>query len=112
MPEHPNAGTVEFYRERQAAETPLMLEVLGAFPANKVADIPHEQCSSAEAIFWTIVRGLVTRNEVAAMGEADLTRAPQSYPTMPAQCEGLSAAMAEKLGRFSQAQREQTPGFV
>src|SRR5258708_15577184 len=76
MSEHPNAGTVEFYRERHAVETPLMLEVLRAFPADKLAYKPHEQSSSAKAIFWTIVRGLITRNEVAAMGEADLTPGP------------------------------------
>jgi uncharacterized damage-inducible protein DinB len=109
MSEPPNAGTVEFYRERHAVETPLMLEVLRAFAADKLAYKPHEQSSSAEAIFWTIVRGLITRNEVAAMGEADLTPGPpRSYRTMLAQFEGLSAALADKLGRFSQAQWEQT----
>src|ERR1700693_807756 len=109
MSEHPNAGTVEFYRERHAVETPLMLEVLRAFPADKLAYKPHEQSSSAEAIFWTIVRGLITRNEVAAMGEADLTPGtPQSYRTMLAQFEGLSSALADKLGHLTQAQWEQT----
>jgi uncharacterized damage-inducible protein DinB len=43
------------------------------------------------------------------MGETDLTPGPpQSYRTMLAQFEGLSSAVADKLGRFSQAQREQT----
>jgi uncharacterized damage-inducible protein DinB len=108
MSEHPNAGTVEFYRERHAFETPLMLEVLRAFPADTLAYKAHEQSSSAEAIFWKIARGLITRNELAAMGEADLAPGPpQSYRTMLAQFEGLSAALADKLGRFSQAQWEQ-----
>jgi len=109
MSEHPNAGTVEFYRERHAVETPLMLEVLRAFPADKLAYKPHEQSSSAEAIFWTIVRGLITRNEVAARGEADLTPGPPlSYRTMLAQFEELSSALADKLGHLTQAQWEQT----
>jgi hypothetical protein len=56
MSKHPNAGTVEFYLERHAVETPLTLEVLRALPADKLAYKPHEQSSSAEAIFWTIVR--------------------------------------------------------
>jgi uncharacterized damage-inducible protein DinB len=55
------------------------------------------------------VRGLITRNEIAAIGEADLAaRPPQSYRTMLAQFEELSTALADKLGRFSQAQWEQT----
>ena len=109
MSEHPNAGTVEFYPERHAVETPLMLEVLRAFPADKLPYRPHEQSSSAEAIFWTIVRGLITQNEVAAMGEAYLAAGPpQSYRTMLAQFEGLSAALADKLGHLTQAQCEQT----
>jgi hypothetical protein len=88
MPKHPNAGTVEFYRERHAVETPLTLEVLRALPADKLAYKPHEQSSSAEAIFWTIVRCLITRNEVAAVGEADLTaEPPPSYRTMLAASE-------------------------
>ena len=62
-----------------------------------------------EAIFWTVVRGLITRNEVAASGEADLTAGPpQSYRTMLAQFEGLSTALADKLSHLSQAQWEQT----
>jgi len=109
MSEHPNARTVEFYRERRAVETPLMLEVLRAFPADKLAYKPHEQSSSAEAIFWTMVRGSITRNEVAAMGEADLAPGPpQSYSAMLAQFEGLSSALADKLGHLTQAQWEQT----
>jgi uncharacterized damage-inducible protein DinB len=109
MSKHPNAGTVEFYRERHAVETPLTLEVLRALPADKLAYKPHEQSSSAEAIFWTIVRCLITRNEVAAVGEADLTaEPPPSYRIMLAQFEGLSTALADKLGGLSQAQWEQT----
>jgi uncharacterized damage-inducible protein DinB len=109
MPKHPNAGTVEFYRERDAVETPLTLEVLRALPADRLAYKPHKQSSSAEAIFWTIVRCLITRNEVAAVGEADLTAGPPpSYRTMLAQFEGLSSALADKLARLSQAQWEQT----
>jgi len=109
MSEPPNAGTVEFYRQRHAVETPLTREVLRAFPAVKLAYTPHERSSSAEAIFWTIVRGLITRNEVAAMGEADLAAGPpRSYRTMLAQFEGLSAALADKLGRLTQLQWEQT----
>jgi len=106
---HPNAGTVEFYRERHAVETPLTLEVLRALPADKLAYRPHEQSSSAEAIFWTIVRCLITRNEVAAVGEAGLTAGPPPpCRTMLAQFEGLSTALADKLGRLSQARWEQT----
>jgi uncharacterized damage-inducible protein DinB len=52
---------------------------------------------------------LITRNEVAAMGEADITAGPpQSYTTMLAQFEGLSAALAVKLDHLSQAGWEQT----
>jgi uncharacterized damage-inducible protein DinB len=109
MSETPNTGTVEFYRERHAVETPLTLEVLRALPANKLAYKPHEQSSSAEAILWTVVRGLITRNEVAAIGEAELTAGPaQSYRTMLAQFEGLSSALANKLGHLTQARWKQT----
>jgi uncharacterized damage-inducible protein DinB len=109
MSEHLNAGTVEFYRERHAIETPLTLEVLRALPTDKLADKPHEQSSSAEAIFWTVVRGLITRNEVAAIGETDLTAGPPpSYRTMLAKFEGLSTALADKLAQLNQAQWEQT----
>jgi uncharacterized damage-inducible protein DinB len=109
MSKHPNAGAVEFYRERHAVETPLTLEVLRALPADKLAYKPHEQSPSAETIFWTVVRGLITRNEVAAIGEADLTAGPpQSYRTMLAQFEGLSTALADKLGQLSHAQWEQS----
>ena len=109
MSKHRNAGGVEFYRERHAIETPLTLEVLRAVPADKLGYKPHEQSSSAEAILWTVVKGLITRNEVAAIGEADLTAGPpQSYTTMLAQFEGLSAALAAKLGHLSQARWEQT----
>ncbi len=98
MPKHPNAGTVEFYRERHAVETPLTLEVLRALPADKLAYKPHEQSSSAEAIFWTIVRCLITRNEVAAVGEADLTaEPPPSYRTMLAQFEGLFHCLGRQI---------------
>jgi uncharacterized damage-inducible protein DinB len=108
MPKHPNAATVEFYRERHAVETPLSLEILRALPADKLAYKPHEQSPSAEAIFWTVVRGLITRNEVAAIGEADLTAGPpKSYRTMLAQFEGLSAALSDKLVHLSQSQWEQ-----
>jgi hypothetical protein len=108
MSKDPN-GAVEFYRERHAVETPLTLEVLRALPADKLAYKPHEQSSSAEAIFWTVVRGLITRNEVAAMGEADLSAgSPQSYRTMLSQFEGLSTALADKLGHLTQAQWEGT----
>jgi uncharacterized damage-inducible protein DinB len=109
MSEHSKSGTVEFYRERHAAETPLTLEVLRALPADKLGYKPHEQSPSAEAIFWTLVRGLITRNEVAAIGEADVTAGPpQSCRTMLAQFAGLSTALADKLGHLSQAQWEQT----
>jgi uncharacterized damage-inducible protein DinB len=109
MSKHPNAGEVEFYRERHAIETPLALQVLRALPPGRLAYKPHEQSSSAEAIFWTVVRGLITRNEVAATGESDLTAGPpQSYRTMLAQFEGLSTALSDKLARFTQAQWEQT----
>jgi uncharacterized damage-inducible protein DinB len=109
MSKHPNAGTVEFYRERHALETPLTLEVLRALPTDKLAYKPHVQSSSAEAIFWTVVRGLITRNEVAASGETDLTAGPPpSYRTMLAKFEGLSAALADKLAHPDQAQWEQT----
>jgi uncharacterized damage-inducible protein DinB len=109
MSKHSNEGAVEFSRERHAVETPLTLEVLRALPAHKLAYKPHEQSSSAEAIFWTVVRGLISRNEVAAVGEADLMAgSPQSYRTMLAQFEGLSAGLADKLVHLSQAQWEQT----
>jgi uncharacterized damage-inducible protein DinB len=109
MSKHRNGGTVEFYRERHAVEAPLTLEVLRALPPDMLAYKPHEQAPSAEAIFWTVVRGFVTRNEVVATGEADLAAGPpQSYRTMLAQFEGLSAALSDKLARFSQAQWEQT----
>ena len=109
MSKHRNAGTVEFYRERHAVETPLTLGVLRALPPEMLAYKPHEQAPSAEAIFGTMVRGLITRNEVVAMGEADLAAGPpQSYRTMLAQFEGLSTALSDKLARFTQAQWEQT----
>ena len=109
MSEHSKSGTVEFYRERHAFETPLTLQVLRAVPADKLGYKPHPQSSSAEAILWTVVKGLITRNEVAAMGEADITAGPpQSYTTMLAQFEGLSAALAVKLDHLSQAGWEQT----
>jgi uncharacterized damage-inducible protein DinB len=102
-------GAVEFYRERHAVETPLTMEVLRALSADKLAYKPHEQSSSAEAILWTVVRGVITRNEVAATGEADLTAGPpQPYGTMLAQFEGHSTALADRLGHISQAQWEQT----
>jgi uncharacterized damage-inducible protein DinB len=107
--ERSKSGTVEFYRERHACETPLTLEVLRAVPADKLGYKPHEQSYSAEAILWTVVKGLVTRNEVADIGEADLTAGPPpSYTTMLAQFEGLSAALAVKLDHISQAGWEQT----
>src|SRR6266478_2457559 len=100
MSKHPNAGAVELYRARHAVET-LPLKVLRALPADKLAYKPHQQSSSAETIFWTVVRGLTTRNEVAAIAEADLAAGPpQSYRTMLAQFEGLSTALAEKLGHL------------
>jgi uncharacterized damage-inducible protein DinB len=109
MSKHRNAGTVEFYRERHAVETPLTLEVMRALPPDMLAYKPHEQSPSAEAIFWTVVRGLITRNEVAAMGETDLTAGPpQSYRTMLAQFEGLSTALSDKLAHLGHAQWEQT----
>jgi hypothetical protein len=67
MSKHCNAGTVEFYRERHAVETALTLGVLRALPPDMLAYKPHEQSASAEAIFGTMVRGLITRNEVAAI---------------------------------------------
>ena len=109
MSKHFKAGNVEFYRERHAVETPLTLEVLRALPPDMLVYQPHEQSPSAEAILWTVVRGLITRNAVAAMGEADLAAGPpQSYRTMLAQFEGLSTALSDKLARFTQAQWEQT----
>jgi uncharacterized damage-inducible protein DinB len=108
MSKYPAAGAVEFYRERHAIEMPLTLDVIRALPAGKLAYKPHEQSSSAEVIFWTIVRGLITRNEIAAIGEADLTAGPPpTYRTMLAQFEGLSAALSEKLENLSQTQFEQ-----
>jgi uncharacterized damage-inducible protein DinB len=109
MSKHHNAGTVEFYRERHAVETLLTLEVLRALPPEMLAYKPHEQSPSAEGIFWTVVRGLITRSEVAVMGEADLAAGPApSYTTMLAQFEGLSTALSDELASFTQAQWEQT----
>src|ERR1700760_2426139 len=98
MSKHRNPGTVEFYRERHAVETPLTLEVLRALPPDMLAYKPHAQSPSAESIFWIVLRGLITRNEVTDTGEADLTAGPpQSYRTMLAQFEGLSSALSDKL---------------
>jgi uncharacterized damage-inducible protein DinB len=109
MSKYPNAGTVKFYRERHSVETALTLEVLRASPAYKLAYKPNEQSSSAGTIFWTVVRGLITRNEVAASGDADPTAGPpQSYRMMLAQFEGLSTALADKLYHLSQSKWERT----
>jgi hypothetical protein len=107
--EYSKSETVEIYRERLAVETPLRLEALRAAPADKLGYKPHEQSSSAEAILWTVVKGMITRNEIAAIGEADLTAGPpQSSTTVLAQFEELSAALAVKLNHLSQAGWEQT----
>ncbi|HXM66332.1 MAG TPA: DinB family protein [Candidatus Acidoferrum sp.] len=109
MLKEPNAGTLEFYRTRHAAETVLTLRLFQSFISADLSYKPHERSASARDIVWTIVKGLIIRNDVAARADAETSLgSASSFDVLIWQFEELSASLSNKLAHMDQKCWEQS----
>jgi uncharacterized damage-inducible protein DinB len=103
MSKEPETGTLDFYRARHAAETPLTKRLLLSLGSADLAYRPHDRSPSAADLFSIIVRGLFIRNELAANLQADVRSGPPaSYDVLIGRFEELSSALSEKLLQLDQ----------
>jgi hypothetical protein len=91
MSKDANAGTLEFYRTRHTAETVLTLRLFLSFVSADLSHKHHERSASARDILWTVVKGLIVRNDLAARLDAETSSGPApSFDVLIRQFEELS----------------------
>lgn len=67
------AGTIDFYRERQAIEALLTIKVLDALPADHLEFTPHPLSQNARTICETMIRCLRVSRDLAASNHAEMS---------------------------------------
>jgi uncharacterized damage-inducible protein DinB len=87
---------LEFYKTRFEVENGLTRSVLKAIPADKLDYRPHERSPSTGQLFWTIVRGLFIRMDMASQGASDVILEPHpSFHEMLDRFEDASGRHAQ-----------------
>jgi uncharacterized damage-inducible protein DinB len=102
----------EFFLERLQAESPVMLRVFKALPADQLSYKPHERSPSAEQLVWTITAELKACIDVAKEGKAEWRSIPPPpMEEMIKMFEGWSKELADLIARMDDAAWDRTAQF-